>query len=138
MAVSEAPNYYRLSFASGQSSAQIDVDRRLQMTETSRLHQISEWLRDFSFMREIGSLGEGSFGFVKMAEDGSTHKHVALNSFHSKTGSKVQANGMRQRFMNAVELLIHLSHPCVLSIVGYSVPTLISPARIGTRFAVNG
>jgi serine/threonine protein kinase len=38
-------------------------------------------------------------------------------------------------FLREIEALANLSHPCVLRIVGYSLPTDTSPAQIYTEFA---
>jgi serine/threonine protein kinase len=45
---------------------------------------------------------------------------------------------MGRKLVNEVEMMINLRHPCVLPIVGYSLPTRKSPAQIGTRFAEKG
>jgi serine/threonine protein kinase len=82
-------------------------------------------------MREIRILGEGAFGRVVLVEDPSTHELIAVKSFSSRQDVTVA-------FFREVESLARLVHPCVLRLVGFSLPTPMSPALIGTRFAANG
>jgi serine/threonine protein kinase len=72
---------------------------------------------------------------VKVVEDLSTHDKIALKSFHRPSTTD---SDMGMRFMTEVEVLIHLFHPCIVMIVGYSLPTETVHARIRTTFAVNG
>jgi len=90
---------------------------------------------DFNSMRKVRVLGDGGFGTVKLVEDLSTHDFIALKSFNrpSNTDSTIGV-----RFKKEIEKLIHLAHPCILEIAGYSLPTATERARIGTVFAVNG
>jgi serine/threonine protein kinase len=93
---------------------------------------ISEWIKDFRVMREIEVLGKGGFGVVKLVEDAFTGERIAVKSLHEPDPD------LGTRFRHDVEMLIRLRHPCVLSIVGYLIPTQTSRAQIGTEFAVNG
>jgi serine/threonine protein kinase len=90
---------------------------------------------DFKLMKVIRSLGTGSFGVVTLVEDPETHKSIALKSFKLNEVSERQSFA---NFINKVNLLIRLAHPCVVEIVGYSLPVGDDPAIIGTKCATNG
>jgi serine/threonine protein kinase len=65
---------------------------------------------------------------VKLVRDPSTTALIALKTLDHQASDN---------FMNEVEMLMKLSHPCILRIVGYSLPTPTVPAQIGTEFAQN-
>jgi serine/threonine protein kinase len=60
---------------------------------------------------------------------------IVLKAFDRR---KALGRDFTQMFVREVESLIHLSHPCVVAIVGYSLATRTAPAQIGTRYAANG
>jgi serine/threonine-protein kinase ULK/ATG1 len=83
-------------------------------------------------MREVRILGKGSCGTVTLVEDESTREQIALKIFPAG------GQDVSELFFREIELLIRLSHPCVVRIVGYFLATRNSGAQIGTEFAVNG
>jgi serine/threonine protein kinase len=87
-------------------------------------------------MIEIRPLGEGGFGVVTLVEDPMSHELIALKSFNKKTTSS--NDDITESFIREVEILIELHHPCILEIVGYSLPTTSHPGRIGTKYASKG
>jgi serine/threonine protein kinase len=92
--------------------------------------------KDFEKIKEIQRLGKGSFGVVTLVEDPETRQRVALRSIEmeaSSDGQKIVSD-----FMKEVDELIRLIHPCVLEIVGYSLPMDDHPAKTSMRFASNG
>jgi serine/threonine protein kinase len=115
---------------------QICVEIRCMDSPSSLTGSTSDYVRDFEQMKEIRRLGDGSLGVVTLVEDPETGKLIALKSIAIGISS-----GRREivlDFMKEVEELIQLVHPCVLEIVGCSLPMDDRPARIGMRFAANG
>jgi serine/threonine protein kinase len=94
---------------------------------------MSARLRDFGKMTEIRTLGEGAYGTVTLVQEPWTREIIALESFQA--GVEVEEGSS---FFREVESLIQLAHPCIVPIVGYSLKTATSPARIGMRAAANG
>jgi hypothetical protein len=88
----------------------------------------SELVKDFGEMEEIEEIGKGAYGTVKLVRDPSTNALIALKTLDHKASDT---------FMKEVEMLMKLRHPCILQIVGYSLPTKTVPAQIGTEFAKN-
>jgi len=129
--LSAALRFLRLSAAVGHSMAKVKLDEYRGFED----RPISEWIKDFRVMREIGVLGKGGFGVVELVEDAPTGERIAVKSLHDPDEPDPDFG---VRFMHEVEMLIRLRHPCVLSIVGYLLPTQTSRAQIGTEFAVNG
>jgi serine/threonine protein kinase len=102
----------------------------------TRLRALSDLVKDFDSMITKRKLGEGGFGAVTLVEDPENHDLIALKSFHRNvSGSGGDITGS---FTKEIDMLMKLVHPCVLEIVGYSLPTPTVPARIGTMFAANG
>jgi TPR repeat protein len=129
--LSAALRFLRLSAAVGHSMAKVKLDEYCDLED--RL--ISEWIKDFRTMREIVVLGKGGFGVGMLVEDAPAGERIAVKHLHDP-GNPDHDFGVR--FVREIEMLIHLRHPCVLSIVGYLLPTEASRAQIGTEFAVNG
>jgi hypothetical protein len=95
----------------------------------------SECIKRFDHMSEIRILGKGALGTVKLMEDAGTKERFAVKFFNEPGGANPDFGA---NFMREVELMISLQHPCILRIVGYSLPTHTLPAQIGTVFAANG
>jgi ubiquitin C len=90
----------------------------------------SKWLRDFRRMKKLQRIGTGSSGAVFLVEDPVNHEQIALKVFDKRATSDV--------FFREADSLVRLMHPCILRLVGYSLPTGRSPAMIGSRYATNG
>jgi serine/threonine protein kinase len=96
---------------------------------------LSEWIKDFSRMKVVRRLGEDAFGVVDLVKDSTNHELIALKSLHAKLSDGCDIS---EKFMREVEALIAVVHPCVVSIVGYWLPTRLAPGQIGTAFAAGG
>jgi serine/threonine protein kinase len=92
-------------------------------------------VRIFDQMVQIGELGKGTTGLVKLVEDRVTKERIAVKVFSQPGASDPD---FTRAFTNEVDMLITLRHPCILPIVGYSLPTRKTPAQLGTKYAVNG
>jgi hypothetical protein len=44
--------------------------------------EVSHWVRDFSAMRTLRHIGQGSFGTVRLVEDRATGELIALKTFY--------------------------------------------------------
>lgn len=109
--------------------------RRLAALLGVKLEQakpISGWVKDFNGMDEVRSLGRGGFGSVTLVVDRSNEQRIGLKSLAPSGGD------VTPTFMREVQFLVSLAHPCVIPIVGYYLPTPTAPAKIGTKFAVDG
>jgi hypothetical protein len=108
--------------------------RREDVVKSNAGVYMSRWVKDFGQMVTIRAIGQGVFGVVTLVEDPVTHDQTALKSIEMKTAG----GDISELFVQEVEMMIRLRHPCVLPIVGYSLPTSTSPGRIGTKYAING
>jgi serine/threonine protein kinase len=72
---------------------------------------------------------------VTLVEDPKTHKSIALKPIRLKEASAVQSF---TDFISKVSQLIQLAHPCLVEIVGCSLPVWDDPAIIGTKYVTNG
>jgi serine/threonine protein kinase len=83
--------------------------------------RIWEYIRDISDVTQIRVLGS-----------------VALVDDHAQaipTAPRAGSQGLSERFFWKIEALFLLKHPRIARIVGYSLVSSRSPARIGTEFA---
>jgi serine/threonine protein kinase len=119
-------------------TSDVDSARVTQFINTVEIPRpLSAWIKDFRCMKELAVLGDGKFGTVKLVEDPSTKKRIAVKFFKDEFFED-QSHNATEKFMKEVELLVTLQHPCILPIVGYSLPSRRSLAQIGMKFAVNG
>jgi serine/threonine protein kinase len=86
-------------------------------------------------MPVIRLLGRGALGTMKLVEDPETKMRLAVKEFNEPAIPDVD---IREKFMKEIDVLVNLQHQCILPIVGYWLPTLRSPAQLGTKFAANG
>jgi serine/threonine protein kinase len=126
-----------LGYEKGRSAVEQSVavtsEKEITQMYQDQMPVVSHLLKDFAGMTLIRTLGKS----VGLYEDPSNHEYVAIKTFNIASDSDVEVDVSRQ-FMNEVEMLICLTHPCFVQIVGYSLPTRSSPPKIGTKFAVNG
>jgi serine/threonine-protein kinase TNNI3K len=91
---------------------------------------ISPYLKDFSPMRRVRVLRHGQFGSVTLVKDPLTHETFVLESYDDMTDCG--------RFMAEVEILIRASHPCVVNIIGFSLPAGNTTACIAMKPSPKG
>jgi serine/threonine protein kinase len=93
----------------------------------------SDFVLDFSLMTMIRVMGRSPDRVMQLMEDTQTGERLALTSF---TGRKDVDNC--NVFIREVGMLIRLRHPCIVPIIGFSLPTPDSPAQIATEYAARG
>jgi hypothetical protein len=91
---------------------------------------VSNYVKDFAGVTDICRLRRGSFGPIRLAEDQTTHKMLWLESYGTMTDCT--------NFMDEVEIMVRLIRPCVMEIVGQSLPTPKEPARIAMKYPADG
>jgi serine/threonine protein kinase len=94
-----------------------------------------DWLRDFQSMKEIRVIEEGAFGSATLVVDPFTQEEITAKSLNANENPR---GGVSQMVMRTTELLIVMTHSCYVPFVGFSPPTDMAPARIGTKFAARG
>jgi serine/threonine protein kinase len=72
---------------------------------------------------------------LALFEDPSKKKTICVKTFDEELRDNP---AQRTRFMNEVEMLWHLKHPCVVSLAGFGLAGRRSAGQIGTEFAVRG
>jgi serine/threonine protein kinase len=95
---------------------------------------ISDWLKDFSAMETIRTLAPGRTGKVELRKD-SDGRLIAVKSVIQP---KESTGDFTDLLMREVETLVTLRHPCIVTLVGYSLPTAHHMAEIGMEYAENG
>jgi serine/threonine protein kinase len=93
--------------------------------------------RHFKSMRKIRELGQGIFGVVNLVEDPKTQERIVATTI--KLNESLATHSYAD-FMEEMESLISQVHPCVVEIVGYSLPEANDDccAIVGTKFASKG
>jgi serine/threonine protein kinase len=93
--------------------------------------------RNFKSMRKVQELGQGIFGVVNLVEDPITHERIVAMTIKLSDSSESRSY---DDFVEEIEKLIGQVHPCVVEIVGYSLPGASDDccAIVGTKFASNG
>jgi serine/threonine protein kinase len=81
----------------------------------------------FESMVDRGPLGQGAS--LRLVENPATGQAIAVRSINIRDGDV---------FLQEVERLVDLAHPCVLKVIGYSLPTTRTTAKLGTEYAPNG
>jgi serine/threonine protein kinase len=88
---------------------------------------------DFGNYETVAILGHGRFGDVLLVEDKSTGARLALKSIPRSLQHE------DQRLLPEASILASLNHPCVIGIVGYSLPSSeCEEVRMALEFASNG
>jgi serine/threonine protein kinase len=96
---------------------------------------VSEYVKNFDGMPVIRILGRGSLGTVRLVEDPETRMRLAVKKFHEPT---IPDLDIGEKFTQEIDILISFRHQCILPIVGYWLPTRLSPGQLATKFAANG
>jgi serine/threonine protein kinase len=89
---------------------------------------------DLSDYKKVKSLGRGRFGTVRLLENKSNGKQFAVK--YIEGGPEFDYN----RLMKEVTIHAELTHPCIIKIVGLSLPSrsLCKKVRIVMEYASNG
>jgi hypothetical protein len=132
----EAARYFKLSLDQGNENAAQSYRECMRLIESSSCNEVkrkSELVIDFSGYREIREVGRGVSGIVKLVEEIVTKKVLAVKCFQA--GPDFNADML----FREVEVLASLNHPCIVRIVGWSLPSSdYNGARIATDFMENG
>jgi serine/threonine protein kinase len=87
----------------------------------------SDLMMDFSGMEDLGEIGRGGFGIVRLLRDVQNHRKLAVKDF---------AKGPDFddfRIACEVEVMAALNHPCIIRFIGWSPPNSGCPM---TRIAI--
>jgi serine/threonine protein kinase len=83
-------------------------------------------------MIDIGVIGKRSFGQVLLIKDRETRDLMDVKSINFGPGEETKF------FRRDVGILAELRHPCILRLVGCSLPTRGRPVKIGMEYERNG
>jgi tRNA A-37 threonylcarbamoyl transferase component Bud32 len=93
----------------------------------------SELIIDLSTLKFVREIGRGGFGVVDLMEDQERKEHYAVKYLDVDHGID------SEQIAREVKVLIALNHPCILRIIGWSLPvTECRQARIATEFMSHG
>jgi serine/threonine protein kinase len=86
---------------------------------------------DFEGYERVEDISQGSFSYVQRYHNRKMGVDLAVKSFprFSKAG-----HDWNSLFICEIENLLQMNHPCIVSLVGYSMPTKDHPARLATLF----
>jgi serine/threonine protein kinase len=94
-------------------------------------HRLVDYYLDSLNLEKLKQIGAGGSGKVVLFDDPETGKRLAVKSFPAQ-------NFDRKAFIQEVEALATLNHPCVLRIVGWRFPRKGKVAQIHTELASTG
>jgi TPR repeat protein len=136
MDFSQAAIWFKKALDDGYADAIVGYRHCIELEGQSELAaDMPDLLVDFSTFRFVRTLGQGSFGIVKLMEEKSTRTLYAVKEFPNRSAYN---EGMSLSFTREVKLLATLKHPCILPIRGFAVATVNSHAKIATDFMPNG
>jgi serine/threonine protein kinase len=115
-------------------AAESDKPQAQLSSDSARHHPISTWFDSFRSMIDKGNLGQGSFGSAALVEDPETPDMIAMKSINLNSSSRDAI----VIFTRKREMLVRLTPPCVLNIVGDSTPIRKFSTQIGTEYTANG
>jgi serine/threonine protein kinase len=125
-----------MSAASGMEEAKSAIERLVPVGSAHPAKSektLDEMIIDFSNFQEIRELGRGGFGVVRLVEHKTSKQLLAVKYF--QPGPKFDS----ARLLRETEVLCLLDHPCILRIVGWSLPGAdCQQARIATEYVANG
>jgi serine/threonine protein kinase len=145
-AFSQCPLLVKLSFPAGarivESISEHDllddssknrrpIRRRWRQPPSNR--NLSDCVTDFEDYEFVEEIGRGSFSIVDRFHNRKTGIDLAVKSFHQFCGFEGGHDWMSV-FIREIEILLQMSHPCIVSLAGYSMPTKDHPARLATFF----
>jgi serine/threonine protein kinase len=94
---------------------------------------------DFGDFRDVGLIGEGRFGEVRLMENARTRERIAMKLLVPPKGEDVDPHRIGELFIREMEILLRLDHQCVLVFKGYALPRSRSDSfKIGTEYIPGG
>jgi serine/threonine protein kinase len=73
---------------------------------------------------------------VRHDPETSSRKLIAVKYFFQLSNLRVHLNSFQESFIREIEILSSISHPCIVSVIGYSLPiSKDNWAKIGMGFA---
>jgi serine/threonine protein kinase len=86
---------------------------------------------DFERYERVEDISQGSFNYVQRYHKRKTGVDLAVKSFPRFSRADHNWDSL---FIRQIENLLHINHPCIVSLIGYSMPTKDHPARLATLF----
>jgi TPR repeat protein len=134
----EAVRYFKMSADQGDERGAEQY--RLCMELLSTAHRasqttttIADGVMDLNDFEKVRELGRGRFGVVWLMKNKNTNEHLAVK--YIGIGATFESD----RLLREIGVLTLLTHPCIVRIIGYSLPTSeCKKARIVTEFMSNG
>jgi TPR repeat protein len=121
-----AAKYYKLAMDGGKKDAEEGYKRTAKRS-------LGEAIMDFSAFKGVRELGKGGFGVVELMKHNTTSKLIAVKYFQAGPGFD------SSRIAREVGALLDLRHPCILEIIGWSMPNSeCRQARMATEYMPNG
>jgi hypothetical protein len=134
--LSEAAKYYKMSMDQGFREAEQGYNRCIQSIgsiSSGQEETPSNLIMNFSGYEKVKVLGEGRFGVVQLLEKKYEHKQLAVK--YIEFGADFECDLL----LREVAILASLNHPCIIRILGWSMPnSKCEAARIATEYASNG
>jgi hypothetical protein len=92
---------------------------------------LSDCVTGFEGYERVEDISQGSFNHVQRNHDRKTGVTLAVKSFprFSRAG-----HDWDSLFIREIENLLQMNHPCIVSLIEYSMPTKDHPARLATLF----
>jgi serine/threonine protein kinase len=96
---------------------------------------ISERIFDFDFYSDESIISRGQLSVVRCYRERSSGELIAMKCFSRMNDEPCDINRLQKVFLREIEIVSSISHPCVVSLVGYSLPiSEDNLAKIGTDF----
>jgi serine/threonine protein kinase len=95
--------------------------------------QVADFIMDFRNYDKLKELGAGGFGKVYLMKEKDTGEELAGKWI--KIGPTFDAN----QFFKEITILVSADHPCIIRLIGYSLPVqIVEEACIAMEYANNG
>jgi hypothetical protein len=140
--LNEAARYFKLAAGQGEAEAQIQYEavqnelaRISSENRSVELQRFSaELLIDLRGYEIVNLVGMGKFGFVRVLEEKSKGERFYVTFIEESVGFN------RNRLLQTISILARLNHPCIIRIIGVSLPKAFEceDLRIAMEYASNG
>jgi hypothetical protein len=91
---------------------------------------ISAFFLEPNRARSLRSVGSGAFASVALENDRESDRECAVKLLYPTDSEQTS-------FLREIEALVWLNHPCILRILGYSFPPVLTSAEIQMEYAEN-